>query len=771
MGKVLSDKELKNINRYWAATNYLSVCQIYLKDNVLLKRHLEFSDIKNKLIGHWGTAPGQNFIYAHLNRIIKKYNLDMIYISGPGHGGQAMIANSYLEEVYSDYYPDITMDEEGLIKLCKQFSYPGGVSSHVAPDVPGSINEGGELGYSLAHAYGAVLDNPNLIAACVIGDGEAETGPLAASWNIKKIINPKTDGIVFPILHLNGYKIANPTIFGRMSDKEIKSFFKGLGYKPYIVSGSSPRKMHEDMALAMESVCSDIRKFKKGKIDTIPMIVLRSPKGWGCPKKIDGKAIEGSFRSHQVPFTIKDEEDLSLLEKWLRSYKPEILFDENGVLFSDIKDTLPVYEKRMSASKYANGGLLLKELNTPDFKDYAIDVTPGKTYASDMTTLGGYVRDLIKLNDNNKNFRIFGPDELLSNRLGKVFEVTNRRWASNIRKDDEYLAKDGVVIDSILSEHVCEGLLEGYLLSGRHGFMHSYEAFIRIIDSMASQHAKWLKVCKDIPWRKDIASLNYVLTSHIWQQDHNGFTHQDPGFLNHVATKKASISRIYLPIDSNTLLSTFDHCIKSKNYINVIVASKHERLQWLSMDEAVKHCAKGIGELEFISDKCDNPDLVLVCAGDTPTIEVVAAKRIIDKFLNIKVRVINVIDLMRLESSSQHPHGMSDDDYNALFTKNKPIIFAFHGYPTLIHMLTYKRKNKNMHVHGYKEEGTITTPFDMRVQNEIDRYHLVLNAVKYVELSKSDRKNITSYCESQLEKHYNYIRENGEDMPEVDKLI
>ena len=768
MGKVLSDTEIKRINRYWAATNYLSICQIYLRDNILLKRPLEFSDVKNKLIGHWGTAPGQNFIYAHLNRIIKDYNLDMIYISGPGHGGQAMIANSYLEEVYSNVYPEITQDEAGLTKLCKQFSYPGGVSSHVAPDVPGSINEGGELGYSLSHAYGAVLDNPNLIAACVIGDGEAETGPLAASWNINKIINPKTDGVVLPILHLNGYKIANPTIFGRMDDKDIKSFFKSLGYKPYIVSGHDPRAMHEAMFASLEKVCGDIKKLKKGKSKVFPMIVLRSPKGWGCPKKVHDKKIEGSFRAHQVPFAIETEEDLRLLESWLKSYKPELLFDENGSLKEDIRKTLPKYEKRMSASKYANGGLLLKELKTPDFRNYAIKVTPGKTHESDMTILGGYIRDLII---ENKNFRIFGPDELASNRLNKVFEVTNRRWNYNLKKDDDYLSKDGVVVDSILSEHVCEGLLEGYLLTGRHGFMHSYEAFIRIIDSMTSQHAKWLKVCKDIPWRADIASLNYVLSSHIWQQDHNGFTHQDPGFLNHVATKKASISRIYLPIDSNTLLSTFDHCIKTKNYINVIVASKHERPQWLNMDEAIKHCTKGVGELEFISDKCENPDLVLACAGDTPTIEIVAAKKIIDKFLDIKVRVINVIDLMRLQSDKEHPHGMSDKEYDALFTKSKPIIFAFHGYPTLIHMLTYKRKNKNIHVNGYKEEGTITTPFDMRVQNEIDRYHIVLKAIQYVEISKQQRKEIVSYCKEQLEKHYEYIRKNGKDMPDIDKLI
>ena len=772
MGKVLNDNELININKYWAATNYLSICQIYLRDNVLLKRPLKMSDVKSKLIGHWGTAPGQNFIYAHLNRLIKKHNLDMIYISGPGHGGQAMIANSYLEEVYSNYYPEITQDEDGLLKLCKQFSYPGGVSSHVAPDVPGSINEGGELGYSLSHAYGAVLDNPNLIAACVIGDGEAETGPLAASWNINKIINPQTDGIVLPILHLNGYKIANPTVFGKMSDKEIKSFFKGLGYKVYIVSGSRPAVMHEDMASALEKAYSDIKKLKsKVTLNPVfPIIVLRSPKGWGCPKKVNDLAIEGSFRSHQVPFSVNNEDDLALLEKWLRSYRPDLLFDDKGVLFSNIRNTLPPYDKRMSASKYSNGGLLLKEIKTPDFKEYGIEVKPGITFSSDMSVLGKYIRDVVKLNSDNKNFRIFGPDEALSNRLGSVFEVTSRKWNYNIKRNDEFLAKDGVVVDSILSEHVCEGLLEGYLLTGRYGFMHSYEAFIRIIDSMASQHAKWLKVCNDIPWRADIASLNYVLSSHIWQQDHNGFTHQDPGFLNHVATKKASISRIYLPIDSNTLLSCFDHCIKTKNYINVIVASKHERPQWLSMEDAVIHCKNGIGELDFISDKCDNPDLVLACAGDTPTIEVIAAKNIIDMFSNIKVRVVNVIDLMKLQSPLQHPHGMSDKEYDSLFTRNKPIIFAFHGYPNLIHTLTYKRKNRNIHVHGYKEEGTITTPFDMRVQNEIDRYHLVLNAIKYVEFPREERKRIIEYCENQLEKHYNYIRENGKDMPDVDLL-
>lgn len=768
MASVLTENELKNLNYYWMATNYLSICQLYLWDNVLLKKELTMKDIKPKIIGHWGTAPGQNFIYTHLNRIIKKYDLNMMYISGPGHGGQAMIANSYLEEVYSKVYPEITLDEEGLTKLCRRFSFPGGVSSHVAPDVPGSINEGGELGYSLSHAYGAVLDNKDLIVACVIGDGEAETGPLSASWNINKIINHKTDGVVLPILHLNGYKISNPTIMGRMSNKELTSLFTGYGYKPYIVSGDDPKKMHEKMAYTLERVMKDIKKYKQGQNILNPMIILRSPKGWGCPKKINGVSVEDSFRSHQVPITINNEKDLKLLEKWLLSYHPNKLFDENGLLYEHIKEVLPRYEKRMSNNKHANGGLLLEELNCPDFTNYKIKVKPGKTIESDMTILGEYIRDLIKLN--SLRFKVFGPDEALSNRLGHIFEVTNRKWNTKKLKTDEYLDNNGSVIDSILSEHVCEGMLEGYLLTGRHGIMHSYEAFIRIIDSMTSQHAKWLKVTKELPWRAPISSLNYILTSHIWQQDHNGFTHQDPGFLNHVATKKASISRIYLPIDTNTLLSTFDHVIKTKNYINVIVASKHPRFQWLSMEEAIKHCKKGVGELEFISDKCDDPDLVLVSSGDTPTTEVVAAKNIIDKFLNIKVRVINVIDLMKLQSNSEHPHGLSDEEYDRLFTKNKPIIFAFHGYPTLIHLLTYKRENKNLHVHGYKEEGTITTPFDMRVQNQLDRYNLVLSAIKYLKLSKDDKNKIETYCNSQLNKHHEYIRKHGQDMPDVNKL-
>ncbi len=769
MGKGIKFEELKKINYYWMATNYLSACQLYLQDNVLLKRKLKRSDIKQKIIGHWGTAPGQNFIYAHLNRIIKKYNLNMMYISGPGHGGEAIIANSYLEEVYTSIYPKITQDEEGLQKLCKQFSFPGGVSSHVAPNVPGSINEGGELGYSLSHAYGAVLDNKDLIVACVIGDGEAETGPLQASWDINKIINPKKDGTVIPILHLNGYKIASPTIMGRETDKNLTYFFKSHGYKPYIVSGSDPRRMHEKMAIAMDNIVIDIKNLKEGKTKTFPVLILRSPKGWGCPKEVNGQMIENSFHSHQVPIAINNESDIELLEKWLLSYKPNILFDENGTLKKEIRSVLPKYEKRMSINLHANGGALLKELNCPNFKDYQIKVETGKTTASDMLVLSSYIRDLISLNKNN--FKIFGPDEALSNRLNHVFEKTSKKWNSKTLQSDELLSKDGAVIDSILSEHVCEGLLEGYLLTGRHGFMHSYEAFIRIIDSMASQHAKWLKVSKELPFRKPISSLNYILTSHIWQQDHNGFTHQDPGFLNHLATKKPSISRIYLPIDANTLLSTFDHCVKTKDYINVIIASKHESKQWLSMYEAIEHCKKGVGELKFISCSSKNPDLVLVSSGDTPTIEIIAAKNILSKFTNLKIRVLNVIDLMRLVSKEEHPHGLSDEEYDELFTTNKPVIFAFHGYPNLIHMLTYKRKNKNMHVHGYKEEGTITTPFDMRVQNEIDRYHLVLNAIKYVKVSEKEKEEIINYCDKQLKKHHDYIRKYGVDMEDIDKLI
>ena len=767
------DNEFKVLDEYFRVVNYLSCAMIYLKSNALLRKPLEMDDIKKKLVGHWGSAPGQNFIYAHLNRVINKYDLNMIYISGPGHSGQAMVANSYIEGTYSEYYPEVTNDLEGLNKLCKSFSFPGGLPSHVAPNVPGSINEGGELGYSLAHAYGAVLDNPKLIAACVIGDGEAETGPLAASWQINKLINPITDGAVLPILHLNGYKIANPTILARISEKELISYFEGMGYHPYIVSGSKVSDMHKLMAEAMDKVILEIKTIQsKAKLSNNskrpywPMIILKTPKGWTGIKEYNGLKIEGSFRSHQVPINVSDAnpDNLKLLEKWLKSYKVDDLFDDSGRVIKEIRDFVPKKDKRMSASKYANGGLLLKDLKLPDYKDYAVKFDGhGTVVASDMLNLGTYLMDVIKKND---NFRIFGPDEALSNRFNDVFKVTNRKWNGQLLSSDEYLAANGKVIDSILSEHVCEGLLEGYLLTGRHGLMHSYEAFIRIVDSMASQHAKWLKMCKEIPWRSDIASLNYILTSHCWQQDHNGFTHQDPGFINHLVTKKADTVRIYLPIDANTLLSCTNHILQTKNYINLIIASKHPSYQWLNMEEASKHCANGVGIFDWASD--NNPDIVMACAGDTPTVEVLAATQIMKEYIpELKIRVVNVIDLMKLQSDSDHPHGLSNDEYNKLFTKDKPIIFAFHGYPHLIHQLTYKRCNQNMHVHGYIEEGTITTPFDMRVLNKLDRYHLILDAMKYVKVNKSKKQALINKCEETLKYHNEYIKENGVDIPEV----
>ena len=768
--KALSDKELENIKAFVRATDYLSVAQLYLKDNPLLREKLTMEHIKPNVVGHWGTAPGQNFIYAHLNRIIKKYKLDMIYVSGPGHGGQAMVANTYLEGSYSEIYPNITEDLDGLKKLCKQFSFPGGISSHVAPETPGSINEGGELGYSLAHAFGAVLDNPDMIAACVVGDGEAETGPLAASWQLNKIINPLTDGIVLPILHLNGFKIANPTILARMPEDELVKYFEGCGWTPYIVEASTTDKIHELMAKTLDKCISDIKiiksKTRLNKRATYPMIILKTPKGWTGPKMVEKKLIEGSFRSHQVPINVSDAnpDNLKLLEKWLKSYKVDDLFDENGRVIKEIRDFVPKKDKRMSSSKYANGGLLLKDLKLPDYKDYAVKFDGhGTVVASDMLNLGTYLMDVIKKND---NFRIFGPDEALSNRFNDVFKVTNRKWNGQLLSSDEYLAANGKVIDSILSEHVCEGLLEGYLLTGRHGLMHSYEAFIRIVDSMASQHAKWLKMCKEIPWRSDIASLNYILTSHCWQQDHNGFTHQDPGFINHLVTKKADTVRIYLPIDANTLLSCTNHILQTKNYINLIIASKHPSYQWLNMEEASKHCANGIGIFDWASD--NNPDIVMACAGDTPTVEVLAATQIMKEYIpELKIRVVNVIDLMKLQSDCDHPHGLSNDEYNKLFTKDKPIIFAFHGYPHLIHQLTYKRCNQNMHVHGYIEEGTITTAFDMRVLNKLDRYHLILDAMKYVKVNKSKKQALINKCEETLKYHNEYIKENGVDIPEV----
>ena len=767
----ISGSEAKALDKYFRLTNYLSVGQLYLLDNPLLTRPLELSDIKPHVVGHWGTAPGQNFIYTHLNRVIKKYDLNMIYISGPGHGGEAMVANSYIDGSYSYVYPSFTRDEKGLKKLFKQFSFPGGISSHVAPETPGSINEGGELGYSLAHAYGAVLDNPDLIAACVIGDGEAETGPLAASWQLNKFINPETDGIVLPILHLNGYKIANPTILSRISSEELYSYFEGMGYKPYVVKGDNPIKMHKLMARTMDEIITTIKKIKEESKKYVfrpfyPMIILVTPKGWTGPKE-----VEGSFKAHQIPIAVDEAhpENLKVLEKWLRSYKPSELFNKDGSIKKDIAVMTPELGKTMALNPVSNGGLLLKNLETPNMKDYEVIFDKrGQSYAEDMRELGKYIRDLIKLNEKNKNYRIFGPDEALSNRLNYVFDETYKKWGTKIKKGDEFLRRNGRVIDGILSEHACEGMLEGYLLTGRHGFIHSYEAFVRIIDSMVSQHAKWLKICDELPWREDISSLNVLLTSHVWQQDHNGFTHQDPGFINHLLPKKADTVRIYLPFDANTLISTFDHVSKTRNYINLVIASKHPRLQWLSMDEAIEHCTKGADIFKWASPYTGKkPDVVLGCAGDTPTLEVLAAASILkEKAPDIKCRVVNVVDLMKLVPESKHPHGMSDNEYDSLFTEDKPIVFAFHGYPNVIHELTYSRNNKDLHVRGYNEEGTITTPFDMRVQNKIDRYHLVLDVLKYTKNEKK-HSDLKEYCESMLKKHHDYIRKYGKDIKEV----
>ena len=760
----VSKSEIELLDKYFRAANYVSACQLYLLDNPLLKRKLETTDIKNKIVGHWGTVPGQNFVYTHLNRVVKKYNLNVLYISGPGHGGNATISNDYLDGSYSKIYPNITEDEEGLKKLFKQFSFPKGVSSHAAPETPGSINEGGELGYSLSHAYGAVLDNPNLIVACVIGDGEAETGPLATSWHGNKFINPSTDGVVIPILHLNGYKIANPTILGRMTDDELKDYFCSLGYKPYFVEGREPFVMHQRMAKTMDQIINDIAKIKRDNVvDKWPMIVLRTPKGWTCPKIVDGERVENSFRAHQVPV---NKENVRVLEKWLRSYKPEELFDEKGSLNKEIKNILPTGNKRIGLNSSSNGGLLLKELKVPNLIDYEYKFTRrGTSEASDMYNLGKYIQDLMRLN--KKNYRIFSPDETLSNRLNQVLMKEERTWNFRTFSNDELMSPTGRVFDSMLSEHMCEGLLEGYILTGRHGMFNSYEAFIRIIDSMASQHAKWLKVCSELPWRKDISSLNYILTSHCWQQDHNGYTHQDPGFLNHLVTKKSDIVRFYLPFDTNTLLSCYDHVVQTKNYINVIIASKHFRPQWMRMNEAVRHCTKGIDILKWASDE-GRPNIILACAGDTPTLEVLAAKSILkEKLPKLKVRVVNCVDLFKLELPKNHPHGLDNKEYNKLFPKNIPVIFNFHGYPSLIHELTYNRDNHEMmHVRGYIEEGTITTPFDMRVQNKIDRYHLVIDAVKYSKIKGANE--VIKYCEKMLKKHNKYIAEYGKDIEEVE---
>ena len=772
----LNQEMLDKIDAYWRAANYLSAGQLYLLDNPLLRKPLTMDQIKKKIVGHWGTVPGQNFVYAHCNRVIKRYDLDMILLSGPGHGGNFMIANTYLEGSYSEVYPNISQDEEGMKKMFKQFSFPCGVPSHCAPETPGSINEGGELGYSIAHAFGAVFDNPDLIATTVVGDGEAETGPLATSWQSNKFLNPITDGAVLPILHLNGYKISNPTIFSRLSHEELECFFKGCGWKPYFVEGDDPMTMHKKMAETMDTVIEEIKAIQKNARENNnperpvwPMIVLRTPKGWTGPKVVDGLQIEGSFRAHQVPITMEKPEHLELLKEWLESYRPQELFDENGRLIPELAELAPKGNARLGANPHANGGLLLKDLRLPDFRDYGIEVEAGKTKAQDMIELGGYIRDIFKLNEENKNFRIFGPDESMSNRLYKVFEYQKRDWNAEMLDTDDCLARDGRIMDSMLSEHMCEGWLEGYLLTGRHGFFASYEAFIRIVDSMAAQHAKWLKVCNQLSWRQPIASLNFILTSNVWQQDHNGFTHQDPGFLDHIANKKADVVRMYLPPDANCLLSCFDHCIKSKNYVNAIVASKHPSCQWLTMEQAVKHCTQGIGIWEWASNDCgEEPDVVMACCGDTPTLEIMAAVTILrDEMPKLKIRVVNVVDLFKLESDHKHPHGLSDAEYDAIFTKDKPVIFAFHGYPTLIHELTYGRHNHNVSVHGYQEEGTITTPFDMRVQNQIDRFNLVKDAIMHLPQLGNKGSYLIQKMNDKLVEHKQYIAEYGQDLEEI----
>ena len=780
MTTTLSEQELAHIDAYWRAANYLSVGQIYLLDNPLLTKPLTLDHIKARLLGHWGTTPGLNFIYVHLNRVIKQHDLNMLYIAGPGHGGPGLVANTYLEGTYSEVYPNISQDAEGMKKLFKQFSFPGGIPSHVAPETPGSIHEGGELGYSLSHAFGAVFDNPDLIVACVVGDGEAETGPLATAWHSNKFLNPKLDGAVLPILHLNGYKIANPTVLARISHDELNSLLIGYGYQPFFVEGDDPDTMHQVMADTMDRVMKEIqaiqhRAREQGETTRPcwPMIILRSPKGWTGPKEVDGKKTEDSWRSHQVPFaemaTKKDH--IHLLEKWMKSYKPEELFDETGKLLPELAELAPQGERRMGANPHANGGLLLKDLKMPDFRDYAVEVSkPGNVFAEATRVMGSFLRDVMKRNMGNRNFLVFGPDETASNRLGALLEVTNRRWVADTVPEDDHLALDGRVFE-ILSEHTCQGWLEGYLLTGRHGFFSCYEAFIHLIDSMFNQHAKWLKVTgSEIPWRRPIASLNYLLTSHVWRQDHNGFSHQDPGFIDHVANKKAEVIRIYLPPDANSLLFITDKCLRSRNLVNVIVAGKQPGLQYLSMDAAIKHCTAGIGIWEWASnDKGGEPDVVMACAGDIPTLETLAAVDLLRQQVpDLKVRVVNIVNLMKLQPQSEHPHGLPDKEFDTLFTTDKPIIFAFHGYPWLIHRLTYRRTNhRNLHVRGYKEEGTTTTPFDMVVLNDLDRFHLVADVIDRV----PKLGYLAAYAKQAIRDkridHKTYIAKYGDDMPEI----